>query len=562
MSYCRNRSRALLVVASLLVLPLGAGTLAAADKGKPRKPAGDKDLEPLNAANYKSNVTERRLKLLLDYYAEMYSKHLGSRDPFVRALAVTALGLADAKQTTEPLLSVVWEERDPVVKLIAWETLHARTRSLDAKQYDRWIEGGLDAALKGVFRGDLRVGLIGAMASYGPGGFRGKCARVAKYFTGMCRAGSPHDKQTLAALKALNWDGKGAAKGTGRKYKGVSKYIDPPTVITDPNERRWLNEMELGDLTIQNFDLCFVIDCTGSMLAPMQWVARDVGKMMRVFEFISRRPRIGVVYFRHEIDRRLMAPCCAKFKRNKPGEMFATKYYTLTSSVSSLSSRMLRVDPRGGNYLHPGGAVHGGLYTALKKQPWSSGAKARKAIVLIGDSPVTPKVPAALPAAKNLAAEMHKRGFVIHGILLKDLPSYAQVVKAGGGDALRMSFGQGGGKLVAWGSNPWRGGKGGKGAGKGGSQAGKGGKGGNAGKRKRAKKAEAKGQKGAKDAAAAGKGARAAGRAARRGRTPESPYTALVGAIVRPLLPEGHRKLVDPLVDILLIYADAEPPRR
>ena len=540
----RDRSRTWLALASLLVLVFGAGNLEAARKAKPKKPTPDKKLEPLNADNYKENVTERRLKLLLDHYAGMYGKHLGSRDPFVRALAVTALGLAEAKQTTEKLLSVVWEERNPIVQLIAWETLHARTRSLDAKQYELWVEGGLNAALKGVFRGDLRVGLIKAMASYGPGGFKGKCGRVAKYLKGMCRAGSPHDTKTLAALKDLGWDGKPAAKGGERKYRGLSKFIAPGTVITDPNDRRWINEMELGDLTIQDFDLCFVIDCTGSMLAPMQWVARDVGKMMRVFEFISRRPRIGVVYFRHEVDKRLMAPCCAKFKMNKPGEMFATRFYTLTSSVSTLSGRMLKVDPRAGNYLHPGGAVHGGLYTALKKQPWSTGAKSRKAIVLIGDSPVTPKAAGALPAARKLAADMHKRGFVIHGILLKDLPSYASVVKAGGGASMRMSFGKGGAKGAGGGGQGGRRkGKGGKGAGKGGNAAkgaGKGaGKGGNA-----------------------GRGAGQAGGGGRGGRGGDSPYATLVGAIIRPLLPQGHRKLVDPLVDILLIYADAEPPRR
>ena len=527
----RGRSRTCLVLASLLALALVGGDIEAAGrKPKQTKPPAGKELEPINAGNYKENVTERRLKLLLDYYAEMYGKHLGSRDPFVRALAVTALGLAEAKQTTDKLLSVVWEERNPIVRLIAWETLHARTRSLDAKQYDLWVEGGLNAALKGVFRGDMRVGLVKAMASYGPGGFGGNCARVARFFKSSCRAGNSHDVKTLAALEALGWDGKGAAaKGGGRKYKGLSKIVAPGTVITDPNDRRWLNEMELGDLTIQDFDLCFVIDCTGSMLAPMQWVARDVGKMMRVFEFISRRPRIGVVYFRHEVDKRLMAPCCAKFKKNKPGEMFATKFYTLTSSVSSLSARMLKVDPRTGNYLHPGGAVHGGLYTALKKQPWASGAKARKAIVLIGDSPVTPKAAGALPAARNLAADMAKKGFVIHGILLKDLPSYASVVKAGGGASMRMSFGKGGGKVAGGGGAGRRKGKGAKGGKGGGKGAGKG-------------------------DGDAGKGA------ARRGG--DSPYTTLVGSIIRPLMPKGHRKLVDPLVDILLIYADAEPPNR
>jgi len=509
----------------VLALSFVAGDVGAAKRKKPGASGGSDEVEPLTANNMHKNTKQRRLTLLLNHYTEMYGKFLGNREPFVRALAVVALGRANATQTTDRLIGALLEERHPIVQLVIWETLHARTPSLTAEQYDRWVEGGLDAGLKGAFRGNLRVPLVKAMASYGPSGLRSKCGRYANYLRGVCKANNPHDKQTLAALNQLGWKGS-RGKGGGAKYKGTSRIIPKPVVVTDPDDRSWLNGLELGDLVISNFDLCFVIDATGSMLAPMQWVARDVGKMMRVFEFISSRPRIGVVYFRHEVDRKLMAPCCAKFKQNKPGTMYGTATFALTSSVSSLSSRMFKVDPRAGNFLHPGGAVHGGLYTALKKQSWARGPKAKKVIVLIGDSPVTPKGPAPLAAAKSLATSMRNNGFVIHGILLRDLPSYAAVVKAGGGTSMRMSFGKGGGKVAGGGGGAKKKGKG------------------------KTSKAAAKG---AKSTAAAGRGG-----APRAG---QSPYAKLVSGIVRPMLPKEFGHLVDPLMDILLVYAEAEPTR-
>ena len=525
------KRKSLVWMAMVVAMSVVAGNVGAARPKKPGASGGSDKVEPLTANNMHKNTKARRLTLLLNHYTEMYGKFLGNREPFVRALAVVALGQANATQTTDRLIGALLEERHPIVQLVIWETLHARTRSLTKAQYDRWVEGGLDAGLKGAFRGDLRVGLVKAMGSYGPSGLRGKCGRYATYLKDACKGGNAHDTKTLAALRELGWNGNKGAAG-GARYKGTSKIMPAPVVITDPDDRKWLNGLELGDLMISNFDLCFTIDCTGSMLAPMQWVARDVGKMMRVFEFISSRPRIGVVYYRHEVSKDLMAPCCAKFKmgKGKPGPMFATSTFSLTSSVSSLSSRMMKADPRMSNYLHPGGAVHGGLYTALKKQPWASGPKAKKVIVLIGDSPVTPTSPAPLAAAKSLAASMRNNGFTIHGILLKDLPSYATVVRAGGGTSMRMSFGKGGGKVA--------GGGGGKKPGKGGGK--------NRGKGKTPKPAA----KGAKSTAAPG-----------AGRAGQSPYAKLVSGIVRPLLPREFGHLVDPLMDILLVYAEAEPTR-
>jgi len=491
---------ALRILCVAVVVLVASDVLAASPEGRGGTSDSSEELEPQNPDDIPNSAQHRRLTLLLDAYAEMYGKFMGNREPFVRALAAVALGRAAGKQTTDKLIGALSRERHPIVQMVIWETLHARTKSLSDEHYDRWVSRGIDTAMRGAFRGDLRVGLIKAMAPYGSSGMHGRCGRYVTYLKKTCRTDNPFDAQTLAALKDVAWAAKGSGKGDGDKYRGASEIIPAP-IVPDPDDRSWRDMPKLSDLMIPYLDLCFVIDCTASMLQPMQWVAKDVGKMMRVFEFISSRPRIGVVYFRHEVDRRILAPCCATFKKNRPGPMFATVTRRLTSSVSTLSAMMMKVDPRAGNSLHQGSAVHGGLITATKQQPWSKSPKAKKVIVLIGDSPITTTAPKALPIAKALAADMHKTGFVIHGMLLDDLPSYAEIVRAGGGTSMRMSF-----------PRPARPG----------------------GARKPVPRP-----------------------------TPgiNGPYARLVGGIARPLLSTDPDPLVDPLMHLLLLYTEAEPSR-
>ncbi len=536
-----------------------------------------------------------RIERLVKYYAREYGAHLQNRDWFVRALSVIALSRIDAPEMTASLLKVLAEDKDPLVRLYAWEALHARTPSLTAEQHRAWVAGGIDTALTGVFRGDLRAPLLSAMASYGSAGFDGKAAKWALAVLNYTDHTDPQDSRTLTALRGLiaAWRdpdlirriavqfgrGRGAsnraeyvlgglskqiepigsvnpekptspaawgkaraawlawlrqaeptaaADGDNPRYKGTSTLIPAAARVEDPDNPEWRKDLELDKLRINDFDLVFCIDATGSMGGPMQWVARAAGNMMRAFRLACREPRIGVVYYRHEVLPGLQKPCCVKYNTGRAGLRFQTLSIPLTGAIPTLAQKMLKIDPRSGTYLHPGGAVHGGMYTALTKQPWKKSVGAKKIIVLIGDSPVTPGNE---QAAQVLAASAAKKGFVVHAITLKNLPSYEAVVAKGGGRSMLCSFGKGQVKKPAKkpGNGPVK---------KPGSKPGN--KVGN--NPAKAKPGSGVGEQIAKPLAGV------------------SSYRMIVGEIIRSMLPVGYHHRVDPLVNILLVYAEAPVP--
>ena len=544
-------------------------------KGPTQKPA-----PATRPAKPPDEKTLRRVKVLVDYYQRIYGEHLKSKDWFIRALSIIAMSRLDAPAITDRLLELLAEksrdlppDKDALVKFIAWEALHARTKSLSPDQHKSWVADGLAAAVKGGFRGDFRVGLLKAVTPNGPKAFDGQTARFVTAVLDDCSHLDGRDGLTLTQLRKLvavwkdpdvikqvmrrltmvgqankaeyvlgglsdevtplgsvsvrmsasqglkakaawmKWlktaEPKGLSPGELPTYKGLSSLIPPAQRLDNPDDPKWRKDLELPTLSVDDFDLVFCIDATGSMLAPMQWVARSVASMMRVFRLTCREPRIGIVYYRHEVLPQLMHKCCKTLKASKgtKGPMFRTVTMPLTGRVEPMAAKMLTLNPRSGAYLHPGGAVHGGLYTALHKQPWkktASAASARKIIVLIGDSPVTP---GALPSAKALAASMAKKGWIIHGVTLKKLPSYEQVIAAAGGNAIPISFAKGRAKSP------------------------------------RAPRAGASGQ----IAAASGTDTR---------------FRAVVGAIMRSMLPAKYHNRVDPLVKVLLDYAGAPVPQR
>ena len=54
------------------------------------------------------------------------------------------------------------------------------------------------------------------------------------------------------------------------------------------------------------------------------------------------------------------------------------------------AERIPAPDPQDEGNVHPGCAFHAALSAAMDRMPWSKDAAARKAIVLVGDSFVTP----------------------------------------------------------------------------------------------------------------------------------------------------------------------------
>ena len=590
---------------------------------------------------------------ITDYYAEMYGRHLSSGDWFIRALGLISLGRIDAPATTEKILSSLEKDRDALVRLYAWEVLHARTTSLTREQHERWVAAGVQTAVAGAFRGDLRAGLVSAMQSYGADGFNGNARKVALKFLDSCSHRDPRDSRTLAALRKVvaAWrdptmikliaskltNGRGNAlefvlgdlksgikpvgslkkatsakawsdaksewtewaanippgKGKGRAalYKGTS-WLIPAAEELNARDPKWRQDLELDKLVVTDFDLVFCIDATGSMQSTMTWIARDVTKMMAAFKLVAREPRIGTVYFRHEIDPKLQHDCCKKaLSQGKyASRIYQVRMFALTGSIDTLSRRML-AEEAGRNStdksFHPGGAAAAALHVAVKKQIWKQGNWARKIIVMVGDSPVTP---GATGAANKLAAEARKEGFQVHSLIVDrkinfkskgsfkaGLETWEAIAKAGGGKAIWLDSTQMKSLHTDLSGKGGKGGKGGKASSKSSGKA-------------TATKSPAKAQKGAAAKKAAAEKAAAkkaaakkaadkkadkttkqpAGRTAPRVQTygqiaepskANSSYQMVVGEIIRSMLPEGYRDRVDPLVSILMAYTDTPAAR-
>ena len=484
-------------VAAFLVLP---GLTAA--KPKPKSKISKAKLE-------------KKIKRRIRYFAKQYAKPLESRDWFLRSIAVIMLSKIDHPKMTRMILDVLKEDKSPLTRAFAWEAMHARVDSLTPKQHRQWVKYGIQAALKGGFRGDMRVDLLKATRSYGPAAFENNVQKMILYFLDNTSYLNPTDSRTLIEIRKLvaawkdadlckeiikkirktpvannaefvlggltksvkpigkyvpykrgkriacpsaskwakaagnwrNWLRKSNLSsykpGSLALYKGKSRYLPNAKKLTDPNDKTWKDDLELAKLRVNKFDLVFAIDATGSMLPPMQWVGNNMGAMMRIFALISREPRIGVVLFRHEFDKRFKLQCCKKYKVNNkkiPKPVFGCMSKALTgrAGVEAIIKRLLRFNPLSGNYLHRGGAVHGALTTCIKKQPWSKSKNAKKIIILVGDSPLTE---GSDKATIELAKQMHKKkGFIIHAITLdwRSDKTFTPVAKAGGGTSISV----------------------------------------------------------------------------------------------------------------------------
>ena len=476
---------------------------------------------------------DRKTKALIKFYTRNYSKHLKSRDWFIRALSVVAISKINAKLTTSKLFSILKKDKKPLVKLYAWECLRARSHMLSKSQHKEWVALGARLAFKlkkkSPFKGDLRVGLINAMAGYGPSkvGLEYNPRKIVLSFIKSCNIKNPSDSRTLTALRALvkRWhdpkltkqllgklgniktaqkyeyllgdiaDGidpllkfgeKVSSADWGKKrgqyhkwyknanlkefaedeivrYTGKSPWIADPEFIKNPDEKKWKEDLELEKLKVHDIDLCFAIDSTGSMLPAMQWLAGDLPSLTNALELICREPRVGAVYYRHEIHNALMRDCCKKAGPNSYYEVivggapkgakrvgdaadgletvkidpkdrdkiklrkildYRQRYYQLTSKIKKLTSIMASQEA-GGKHVNPAGhkvkapgAIHAGLYLAIKKMKWKKSKKTEKIIILIGDVGATDK---SMPYIEKLVKAAKKKDFkfiTLHALLL------------------------------------------------------------------------------------------------------------------------------------------------
>lgn len=184
--------------------------------------------------------------------------------------------------------------------------------------------------------------------------------------------------------------------GEATPYVGGGQIMPPGEKIADTSEPKWRRDLELRRFHLDQLDVGLALDATGSMGRPLEWIKRDVVKMMRAFELISREPRIGVTLYRDH------------------GDEYVTRNIPLTESAKDLQKRLAPAGPKGGGDIPE--AVLEALVTMVKHQKWSPSPKARKVVVIMSDAPPQEKTLGTIEKFVNIWAD---RGFQFHCIKVR-----------------------------------------------------------------------------------------------------------------------------------------------
>ena len=464
--------------------PAGAATRPGAADTRPAEPASRPAALPRSKT---PEMIERRAV----YYLELYGKYLKTPDPLARTMVVISLAALDDPRCTEMLVKVMLTDAVPVVRVYAWEAVHARLDRVTPKQRDQWVRTAYELAKLGYLRGDLRVGLVGAMAILGPTDSNRQLFRALFENTNSLDAA---DMRTLDAMGSLlaQWkspdlvedligtmgshnaawraeyvltpltkDVPSAMQNIDRigsvvswaqtqqrwrawfekaklrqipaaesRYAGRGQLLPAGEKIVDSADPKWRKDLELEKFALKQLDVGFVIDSTGSMGACINWIQSDVVRIMRGFELISREPRIGVTLYR---DR---------------GDAWIVNSFPLNHQADALAKQLSGATAAGGGDIPE--AVLNGM-VAVSQNQWSGGADAKKVIVVMGDAPPHE---ADLKSVDELVKLGTSKGFVFYAVKIANryynvnkLPNYDpklatfdKIAALGGGKSFWIDF--------------------------------------------------------------------------------------------------------------------------
>lgn len=443
---------------------------------------------------------ERRRQTLFDALMKRYASVLAtSKDRIGRSVVVICMAGVPRHDATVALLDVLRTEKDLLVAMVAWQGMLARSADLSAADYAAWMDLTVPLFERRAFRGDLRVGLLRALAA-------GPADRRAKELFAKCFAGTssqdPDDVPTLWAMgKALRaWGDPGMAEAllnqladpnaamraeavmhaagcdlpyaaerwelgskemwrqatndyaswwrqerprwagprreSAEPWRALPAQFVPaidPSVAVNPDDPKWYKDLEIGRPDVKTFDVGLVVDATGSMGEVLEWLRRDVKRMMEAMSLMAPTPRIALTFYRDH------------------GDNFVARSYPLTDRVDQLARQLANMDAHGGG--DEPEAVAEGLADCLKASKWNLGGKTRNALVLIGDAPPHPQTRDGCEAMVKAAAA---RGIRLYAVKVQTgeqppaLESFDRLAAAGGGTAVSADL-----RFWRLGYGPW-----------------------------------------------------------------------------------------------------------
>ena len=412
--------------------------------------ASGADTKPADAAAKAKAKKLRIVKVRFDALTDMYIKYLKTSDPITRSMAVISLSRMPTPKAAEAILDRVQKERDPVGRLVVWQAVLGRARTLTSEQWKAWQTVTFEMVRRDLFHGDLRIGLMDVLAAapvtaLKRGIFQKLFARTNSLdsadvptLIAMGRAlkawgDAPTVESLIRALKSPHtavraelvlqaagigppwnrtpkahdvyrdwWKGNKETFVAAARKEADWKSLQPqylPAPLTpddmDLDDMKWYGELELPRFHLDQFDFAIAIDASRSMRPEIERLKRDMGIIFTAMNVVSREPRIGLTAF-------------------APGGI--VKQLPLTGNYRLLSAALQKVDIMG-----PAGEEEwaGALQKTMTGSRWTQAGKySKRAIVLISDEPITsPQYDRCMVLAKAGA----KKGFRIYGVMIQRL---------------------------------------------------------------------------------------------------------------------------------------------
>ena len=222
----------------------------------------------------------------------------------------------------------------------------------------------------------------------------------------------------------------------GRPWRGLrAQFLPEPAIGTvNPDDPSWQKDLELRPPNMRSFDVGFVVDATGSMGPIIEWLQRDVKRLMKVFGQVSLEPRIGLTFYRDQ------------------GDAFITRSQPLTGSIAALLDEVSQMTAKGGGDLPE--AVFEGLSECMNKNAWVLTDAGKRVIILIGDAPPKPDTKERCTDLVTRAAAKGLRLYAVKartGFGASDLPEFDALAGLGNGQSMwidQWSGGQDAGRQI------------------------------------------------------------------------------------------------------------------
>ena len=213
-------------------------------------------------------------------------------------------------------------------------------------------------------------------------------------------------------------------------------YMPTGEKITDPSDPKWRGDLELEKLRINRLEVCYAIDSTGSMTPVMKWVARDLQKMLEIFQTVSREVRMGAVFFRDEPQVGARSD-------------YLIKPLRLTGDVRQLAKEIGDEEAGGGR--GRGAAILEALEYAYLRLNWSP-QPSQKVVIVISDT--TPIV-GTEARIEDLVKKAAEKKVITHSIRVTSSHQFAlqpkatekfleplqRIAELGGGKSIVLGFG-------------------------------------------------------------------------------------------------------------------------